>query len=170
LQTYLRQIRSKKRTKITDPQELQQDAEAVVGKALYMDAVRVAGKNLSQTDRDELRNYKMELERQLPGFATVPLNINEQQQVMMQIIDAVGDADLDGNPVAEAARIYFQYRDQVIQEAVLRNDGVDTGELLSRNANGDLRQYMRTVGETLMRRYPEFERMYARVLFDEVDL
>ena len=38
------------------------------------------------------------------------------------------------------------------------------------NANGDLRQYMRTVGETLMRRYPEFERMYARVLFDEVDL
>ena len=170
LQTYLRQIRSKKRTKITDPQELQQDAEAVVGKALYMDAVRVAGKNLSQTDRDELRNYKMELERQLPGFATVPLNINEQQQVMMQVIDAVGDADLDGNPVAEAARIYFQYRDQVVQEAVLRNDGVDTGELLSRNANGDLRQYMRTVGETLMRRYPEFERMYARVLFDEVDL
>ena len=170
LQTYLRQIRTKKRAKITDPQELQQDAEAVVGKALYMDAVRMAGKNLSEADRNELRNYKMQLEKELPGFATVPLNINEQQQILMQIMDAVDDADLDGNPVAEAARIYFQYRDQAIQEAVLRNDGVDTGELLNRKANDDLRQYMRTVGDTLMQRYPEFERMYARVLFDEVDL
>jgi len=170
LQTYLRQIRTKKRAKITDPQELQQDAEAVVGKALYMDAVRMAGKDLSEADRNELRNYKMQLEKELPGFATVPLNINEQQQILMQIMDAVDDADLDGNPVAEAARIYFQYRDQVIQEAVFRNDGVDTGELLNRKANDDLRQYMRTVGDTLMQRYPEFERMYARVLFDEVDL
>jgi hypothetical protein len=130
----------------------------------------MAGKDLSEADRNELRNYKMQLEKELPGFATVPLNINEQQQILMQIMDAVGDADLNGNPVAEAARIYFQYRDQVIQEAVLRNDGVDTGELLNRKANDDLRQYMRTVGDTLMQRYPEFERMYARVLFDEVDL
>ena len=168
LQTYLRQIREKKRRKISDPQELQRDAEAVVGRALYMDAVRMAGIEPSDAAERQLREYKAELEKRLPGFATAPLNINEREQVMLEIRNAAQDAELNGNPVAEASRIYFQYREEALQEAA-RRTGEYKDTALGLKANGDLRQWMRKVGEALMDQYPEFQRIYARVLFDEVD-
>lgn len=170
LQTYLRQIREKKRRKITDPQELQRDAEAVVGRALYADAVRMAGLDPSEGAQRQLKEYREELEKMLPGFATAPLNIRERDQIMMQIESASRDVELDGNPVAEAARVYFDYRQQAIDEATRRNDGLFTDGLLGRKANADLRQWMRNVGDALTNQYPEFQRLYGRVLFDEVDL
>lgn len=169
LQTYLRQIREKKRRKISNPQELQRDAEAVVGRALYMDAVRMAGIEPGPQAEAQLRAYKQELEQRLPGFATAPLNINERQQTMLEIQNASLDAELNGNPVAEASRVYFEYRDQALQEATRRNNGEFNESLLTRKANADLRQWMRKVGEALMDEYPEFQRIYSRVLFDEVD-
>ncbi len=170
MQTYLRQIREKKRRKITDPQELQRDAEAVVGRALYADAVRMAGLDPSEGAQRQLKEYREELEKMLPGFATAPLNIRERDQIMMQIESASRDVELDGNPVAEAARVYFDYRQQAIDEATRRNDGLFTDGLLGRKANADLRQWMRNVGDALTNQYPEFQRLYGRVLFDEVDL
>jgi hypothetical protein len=170
LQTYLRQIREKKRTKITDPQDLQRDAEAVVGRALYMDAVRMAGLNPSPADEARLKALRQEIGDRLPGFAISPINIREQAQIMLQIENATSDPDLDGNPVAEASRVYFRYRQQAIDEAMRRSGGVFTEGLLSRKDNADLRQWLRKTGDVLMTQYPEFQRLYARVLFDEVDL
>jgi hypothetical protein len=89
---------------------------------------------------------------------------------MLQIENATSDPDLDGNPVAEASRVYFRYRQQAIDEAMRRSGGVFTEGLLSRKDNADLRQWLRKTGDVLMTQYPEFQRLYARVLFDEVDL
>ena len=170
-QTYLRQIKSGARERITDPGELQAAAEAVAGKALYINAVRQMGQNISQATRDELRIYRTELEKQLPGFRFAPLNIEEREQTLNQLLEAARRSPgLQDNEIAKAIRMYDIYRTKAINEAIGRNDGVDTGSLLSRAANADLRQWLRTVGDTIIGRTPEFERVWTRVFFDEVDI
>lgn len=171
LQTYLRQLRTGARERTTDPALLQADAEAVVGKALYINAVRQMGDDISPETRAELRQYRTELETKLPGFQFQALNINERDQILNQIIEAAQESPfLEDNDVARAIRVYADYRQAAIEQATFRNDGVDTGSLLKRTDNADLRQWLREVGDTLTQRYPEFERVWTRVLFDEVDL
>ena len=170
LQTYLRQIENKTREKITDPAEIRQDAEAVVGKALYMDAVRNLPQNLSDAAEIELGLYRDMLERNLPGFEFAPINIRERAQILDQVINAARSPLLDGNEVAEPARLYINYREQVLAEAILRNNGVETQGLLGRKANADLRQVLRQYGDQLAGKYPEFQRVYTRVFYDEVDV
>jgi hypothetical protein len=170
LQTYLRQIRGGAREKINDPALLQADAEAVVGKALYMNAVRQLGTDLSRESKAELRQYRTELENILPGFEFQPLNINERDQIREQVLDAGRSSFLEGNSIARAVATYADYRDRAVAEAITRNNGIDTGSLLTRTENADLRQWLRTIGDTLTQRTPEFERVWTRVLFDEVDI
>ena len=171
LQTYLRQLRTGARERTTDPAILQADAEAVVGKALYINAVRQMGDDISPETRAELRQYRTELEKKLPGFQFQALNINERDQILNQIIEAAQESPfLEDNAVAKAIRVYAGYRQEATEQAIVRNDGVDTGSLLKRADNADLRQWLREVGDTLIQRYPEFERVWTRVLFDEVDL
>jgi hypothetical protein len=174
LSTYLRQIRSGDRERITDPALLQRDAEAVVGKALYIHEVRRLGDDLSERTEAELRQYRTELENDLPGFKFQPLNINEREQIRGELLDAaVNYPGLADNAIATALRTYSVYRDQAIAIAVQRTeDGVDTGKLLSRKDNADLRQWLRKVGETIIsgsNPTPQFERVWTRVFFDEVD-
>jgi hypothetical protein len=170
LSTYLRQIRSGARDRITDPAILQQDAEALVGKALYIQQVRELGDDLSDRTADELRQYRTDLENKLPGFKYQPLNINERQQILAQIIDASENSpNLQGNVIAGAVRTYNVYREQALAAAIERNQGVDTGSLLTRKDNADLRQWLRKVGDVLTSRTPQFERVWTRVFFDEVD-
>lgn len=170
LSTYLRQLRSGARERITDPAILQQDAEALVGKALYIQQVRELGDDLSDRTADELRQYRTDLENKLPGFKYQPLNINERQQILAQIIDASENApSLQGNVIAGAVRVYNVYREQALAVAIERNQGVDTGSLLTRKDNADLRQWLRKVGDVLTSRTPQFERVWTRVFFDEVD-
>ena len=170
-QTYLRQIKSGARERTTDPAELQADAEEVVGKALYINAVRQMGDNPSSATKDELRMYRTELEKQLPGFRFAPLNIEEREQTLNQLIEASRmSPGLESNDIAKAIRLYADYRDQATQEAIIRNNGVDTGSLLTRAANADLRQWLRQVGDAIIGRTPEFERVWTRVFFDEVDI
>jgi len=170
LQTYLRQIATGKRRRITDPMELQRDAEAVVGKALYRRAVREFPQNPNEVDQAQLREYRRQLENELPGFKYEIIELGEREVLISQVIDAARTAsELTENPVAEAIRAYSVYRDNAIQEAITRA-GEYTDGLLTRKANADLRQYLRNVGEKIINRIPEFERVWSRLLFDEVDV
>ena len=110
------------------------------------------------------------LERNLPGFEFAPINIRERAQILDQVINAARSPLLDGNEVAEPARLYINYREQVLAEAILRNNGVETQGLLGRKANADLRQVLRQYGDQLAGKYPEFQRVYTRVFYDEVDV
>lgn len=170
LQTYLRQIEEGKREKISSPQELQADAEAVVGKALYIDRVRMFPTNPTDDDEDELRLYRDTLEAQLPGFQFAPLNINERPQIIDQLVQAAYDPLLQNNPVAIGARAYLDYRQEAIDEAVRRAGGIETQTPLGPKANEDLRAWLRDIGDRVVAKYPEFERLYTRVFFDEVDV
>jgi hypothetical protein len=171
LQTYLRQIATGKRRRITDPTELQADAEAVVGKALYRRAVRDFPRNPNEVDEAALREYRRQLEEELPGFKYQVIELGQREIYMAQLFQAAREApDLQDNPIAEAVRVYEQYRSNAMREAELRNNGEPGEGLLTRKANEDLRQYLRNIGETIINRTPEFERVWSRLLFDEVDV
>jgi hypothetical protein len=169
LQTYIRQIEQGAREKITDPAEILRDAQAVVGKALYMEAVRSFPRNPTDFQEIELGMYRDKLEEELPGFEFAPINIRERPQILEQVIQAATSDLLADNPVAQGASLYIKYREEVLSEAIRRNNGVERTGMLTRKENADLRRVLREYADQVMARYPEFQRLYSRVFFDEVD-
>jgi len=81
---------------------------------------------------------------------------------------------MDGNEIAVASRLYFDRRADMIQIAQARRS--EQGQMpavaneLSGRANADLRAFLRHTGEVLVNRYPEFERVFSRELYDEIDI
>jgi hypothetical protein len=167
-QTYLRQLSTGKRTRTSSIQDVQRDAESVVGRALYMDAVRMAGPEIDPMERASLRAYREQLKTNYPGYGTIPIDLNENYTIMSTLQKMAGDQQLAGNPVWEGMVLYFNAREQALAVANTRG-GTPSQEALTRAANGDLRQYLRGVGNDIMSQFPEFGRLYSRVLFDEID-
>ena len=170
LETYLRQLRTGDRERRSDPEEMLEEAEAVVGRAMYRAFLRNFGPNPTDAQTLMARNYKRYLQEALPGYAIAPFNVNERAEIIQRLQTATQDSLVDDNPVARAARVYFEERDRAIAIAQARRDQPAMSNPLSGDKNADVRAYLRYVGETLVRRYPEFERMFSRELFREVDV
>ena len=166
-QTYLRQLRTGERTRRSSIPELKAEAEAIVGRALYMDAIRMAEPVIDDGEREFLRRYREDLKKQYPGYGTLSIDINEQPGIMLQLEQMANDERMTGNPTAEALRVYFNQRN-IAEQASINRDGFSS-EPLSRSTAADMRQYLRSIANDLMVRYPEFGRVYSRVLFDEID-
>ena len=174
LETYLRQIKTGDRRRVVDPTELQADSESVVGKAMYRQAVREAGMNPTPATQGMLRKYRAYLYQALPGFSTAPLDINQQADTIRKIEDASRDPLMAGNEIARAAVVYFDARAEAIeianQRRIAGGGQAALQNALSGNANADLRAYLRHTGEMLVNRFPEFERLFSRELFNEIDI
>lgn len=176
LETYLRQIKTGDRRRVVDPIELQADAEAVVGKAMYRQAVRQMGTDPTPQQTLALKSYRAYLYEALPGFATAVLDIKVQARTIANLETAANDPLATDNPIAKGLRGYFEVRDQMISIANQRR--IDAGKppvtenALSGAGNADLRAILRHTGD-MMSLNPElvgFERVWSRVLFDEVDI
>ena len=178
LETYLRQIKTGDRQRTSDPEELQADAEATVGKALYRQKLRgfneVYGGELPDNVVNALKGYKAFLFEALPGYSTAPLDINEQADTIRKLEDAARDPLADNNAIAKAARLYFDARNNAIEIAQARRvqDGRQPvlANPLSGKANADLRAFLRHTGDVLVDQYPDFERVFSRELFNEIDV
>ena len=174
LETYLRQIKSGDRRRVVRPDELRQESEAVVGKAMYRNAVRSFGTNPTPQQEGVLRAFKLYLNKALPGYSTAPLDIRELADTIRKLEVAARDPLMDGNEIAVASRLYFDRRADMIQVAQARRSA--EGQMpavaneLSGRANADLRAFLRHTGEVLVNRYPEFERVFSRELYDEIDI
>ena len=178
LETYLRQIKTGDRQRTSDPEELIADAEATVGKAMYRQQVRkyneIYGGDLPDNVTAALKAYKAFLFEALPGYSTAPLDINEQADTIRKLELAARDPLMGDNDIAKAARLYFDNRQQAIDIAQARR--VQEGRQpvlanpLSGKANADLRAFLRHTGEVLVDQYPDFERVFSRELFNEIDV
>jgi hypothetical protein len=166
-QAYLRQLRSGQRERRSSTAELTRDAEAIVGRALYMETIDFYGPVISQGERDYLQQYRADLEKRYPGFGTVPIDLNEQQRLFQELETMALDPRLDRNGTALGLREYFAARQSVIELARLQSGYVN--DPLASNANAELRQFLRDTGSRLMVKYPSFGRVYSRLLFDEID-
>jgi hypothetical protein len=163
-QVYLRQIRSGERRKLK-PSELIEEAQAQVGRAIYRSLTREMGSNPNADQREVLSFARKKLIELFPGFGTSPIDINKLSGQIQQVYEAAFDSMLDGNPVAEGARAYLQIRDMAMNQALAR--GVNS---LGGKKVADLRGLLRSAADEIIRRYPEFERLYDRILFNEIDV
>jgi hypothetical protein len=163
-QVYMRQIETGNRERLK-PSELVEEAQALVAKALYRQVTREVGSKPSEEQTAWLRSYRDKLKVQLPGFATAVVDINRIPGLISSVETAAQDTLLDNNPVAEAARAYFEARNQALVEAQNRGYVGITGKNTS-----DLRQWLANFADTLTLKYPEFQRLYDRLLYNELDL
>lgn len=170
METYLRQLRTGERERRTDPQEAYREAEAVVGRAMYRQAVNAAGPKPGAARKEALRNYKLYLREALPGYAFQPYDVQERGRIISELEQATQYGVSVGNDIAKVASVYFDYRNKAIAVANARRGQEAIANPLSGNANADLRLLLRQVGELLVTNHPEFGRMYTRELFNEIDL
>ena len=105
------------------------------------------------------------MKKEYPGFATSPIDINKLSSQLVQLEKAVNDPITEGNVIAEAAKLYFDARNQVLVEAQNRGFTTLAGKQVS-----DLRVILRNIGDLLVKQYPEFGRLFDRVLFNEIDV
>jgi hypothetical protein len=117
-----------------------------------------------------LRQYKAYLQTVFPGYATQPFDIKERTAIIMELENAARDQLVTNNEVAIAARTYFDERNRAIEIANSRRELPALGNPLSGDKNADLRAYLRYIGEKLVDRYPDFDRMFSRELFNEIDI
>lgn len=162
-QVYLRQIELGLRERL-QPDELVEESQRIVGTALYREIVRSAGPNANAAQKEIIAGERAKLEDKYPGFARSSVDINEFKADMSVLYEAAYDGRMDGNPVAEATRIYLGARNQALAVAEQRGKGLGT------EANADLRTILRNTGEQLTNEYPEFARIWDRLLFQEVDI
>jgi len=169
-ETYIRLIRIGDMEKRSDGSELREDAEAVVGRAMYRELTRQFGAKPSKAQERAARTYKLYLQDALPGYAIAPFNVNEREEIIKRLQDAAYDPLVADNDVARAARMYFEERERAIGIANSRREQPALSNPLSGEKNADLRAYLRYVGETLVGRNPDFDRMFSRELFSEIDV
>jgi hypothetical protein len=165
-QVYLRQLELGYRERIP-ADELVSMAQEVVGKALYRNAVRKVGPKSTPEQKAWLYEQKLAIQELYPGYATAEASFNDFERQLIYLKEASFDSAVDGNPVAEATRFYFEQRDAAIQLSIDRGSG--TGRSLSGKNDGDLRDSLNTIGMALIEKYPEFARVWDQVFFNEVD-
>jgi hypothetical protein len=163
-QVYLRQLQTGARRRLK-PSEMIEEAQSQVGRALYRSLTRQAGANPNSDQREVLRAARAKIVELFPGFGTTPVDINKLPGQIQQVQAAAFDSITDGNPVAEGARLYLQIREAALQQAFARGFTSLGGKKVA-----DLRGMLRAAADEIIKRYPEFERLYDRVLFNEIDV
>mgnify|MGYP007028079997 FL=1 len=163
-QVYQRQLQNKERVRLT-PDETLDAAQKYVAFSKYRQVQDLVGAYPNAEQRKYLADYREVLGEQYPGFASSQYDPNKLKTQIAQLQDAVNDPSLANNQVATAAKLYLQTRDAVLAEAA--NRGLKTIDR-SKNA-GDLRGYLRQYAATLKEQYPDFARLYDRLLLQEVD-
>jgi hypothetical protein len=104
------------------------------------------------------------LYEQYPGFERADINTNKVPANISVLYEAAFDPRMDNNNIAIATRQYLNARDYALEIAAERGVG------LGAEANSDLQGILRGEGERLVGQYPEFARLWDRLLFSEVDL
>jgi hypothetical protein len=162
--TYSRQLAQGKRSRLTARQIIEQ-AEFQAGNAMYKDVAKQFQGPRSDEVREQLRQYRELLGQKYPGFATLQsFDTQKFDREVAQLRRATTDNELEGNPVRDAVEIYLTARDEALGVAQSRGRSS-----LGGRDDDDLRQLLRQLGETLGERYPDFVRLYDRVLSREVE-
>lgn len=162
-QVYTRQIELGLR-EMLKPDELIEESQRLVGVALYREVVRYAGPKPSKEEKQIISDYRKDLYEQYPGFERADINTNKTPADISVLYEAAFDSRMDDNNIAIAARQYLDARDFALEIAADRGVGLGT------EANSDLTGILRQEGERLVGQYPEFARLWDRILFSEVDL
>ena len=162
---YTRQLETGQREKLT-PSEFLDEAQKSIGRSLYRTVQRAVGPNPDAYQKDALRAAKMFLQERYPGYKTMVIDINASKARIDNVREAAFDPILDNNPIAKATRLYFNARDRAQNELEAR--GIVSGDLTTKTG-ADLRAFLRNTADILIKQFPEFERLFDRVFYNEIE-
>jgi hypothetical protein len=162
-QVYIRQIELGLR-ELLKPDELIAESQRMVGVALHRELVTSTGFDVSKEEKKIIQDYRKDLYKKYPGFERSAIDINKQPANISVLYEAAFDSRMDDNDIAVATREYLKTRDFALDVAEERGFG------LAAEKNDDLKEILRNEGERLCDLYPEFTRLWDRLLFSEVDI
>jgi hypothetical protein len=163
-QVYSRQLEKGERERLT-PQETLEAAQKYVAYSQYRQVQDLVGPYPNAEQKQYLRDFREYLGEMYPGFTTGTFDPNKMKTQIDELTRAVNDSSLVNNDIAEAARQYLEVREAVMVEAANRGlSGIDRSKNVA-----DLRGYLREYAVTLKEQYPNFARLYDRLLLQEVD-
>jgi hypothetical protein len=155
-QVYTRQIIEGKRKRQLSSYAFD-EAQWFAANAQYRYAIRMG------YSEEGLKNLKTSLLQQYPGYGRHPYDVNKLPRQIDKLQEIVTLSRLDGNPVAEGLRVYFDARDTVLARVKKSGKGLGT------KANAEERVKLRNAAAAIIEEYPEFGRLYERVLSREID-
>lgn len=174
-QAYILQIQRGLRERRTDPFELVEDVEYIAASGLYRSFLNDLSKDgeISAVDTARLKLYRADLEEKFPGYALREQVTNRTEMMITRAVEAANDSRVQDNPIAEAVRAYDEWRTWAIEVAQTRRTiagGAPAQKnILSGKANADLRAQLRTIGDLIVQKTPEFGRIYDAVFYYEID-
>ena len=126
-------------------------------------AQKIVGDNPTPEQEAELKAYREALEADYPGSKLVPFDPSKLSDQISELGKAASMRDMDGNPVAEGTRKYMAER------AIAMNIVKQSGKSLKNKSNIEVRNLLRSSAADIIVEYPEFERLWERVLSRELD-
>lgn len=159
--TWRRQLDKGYRENLT-AEEMLQLAQERIGAAKYRQARRLFGAYPSDRQRQILAAYRQQLHERFPGFPRFAEFVtNKFENDIADLTQLVDNPRLADSPVSKPLKDYLERRAELIQQL-----GVKT---LKAKGTTDARGYLYRYGDELARMYPEFDRIWDRLLSQEVD-
>lgn len=155
-QVYTRQVIEKKRRKLNSGQAFD-EAQWFAANAQY----RLAEK-MGLTE-DQLKAFKKELQQQYPGYKNRDFDVKKVARQIEDLQAVANLSRLDGNQTAEGLRLYFAERDKAMFEVERGGKGIGA------KANAPIRDWLRSKAQEIIAQYPDFGRLYERVLAREIE-
>ena len=163
-EVWSRQLTSGKRRRLTD-REMVDAAQYKAASAQYRSLRDQLPANPSENQRTWLRSWRVELNKQYPGFPVVAqFNPGEFPAKIAQMKNMVNEPSLADNDVAQALKQYLDARDKA-----LANASAAGYSSLDSIAAAPLRDWLASIGVALKQETPEFARIYERLLSYEVE-
>lgn len=166
-EVWARQLKKGKRRRLTDS-EMVATAQYRAASAQYREMRNKLPSNPSDEQRAWLRNWRIALNKEYPGFPVVAeFNPGEFPGKIAQMKKMLTDPSLADNDTADALKTYLDRRDDAIARYVA-GGGAEGGFGSSMTA-APLRDWLAQWGKTLVTETPEFARIYDRLLSYEVE-
>ena len=116
----------------------------------------------SEKQRAVLSAYRAQLHDELPGFPELPeFEVNKFANSLTELREALEDPRLAKNAIMPQLRQYLQLRDNL--------EAVDGGLSLRSKKKQKYRAQLFAFGEALGQENPEFDRIWSRLLSQEVE-
>jgi hypothetical protein len=164
---YVRNIKSGATVSLT-PEQYARSANDKLGKMVWFNAKDRFGPSPSKPQREFLSNLRHALREQFPGFdETLPGKPDQEtvkNKFIPQIEKAVNDPKLVDNNVAQATKVYLAARAKAT--AAAKKAGYS--DFSQAKGATSLRQWIRSIGDALIKEIPDFAPMYERIFEREM--
>jgi hypothetical protein len=156
-----RQLGQGKRVKLTDD-DLIKSAQNRIGSSKYRAARKMFGGFPNDAQRMQLDAYRASLNEQYPGFPRyAQFEVGKFPNQIDKLGKLVEDSRVQGNPLTPLIREYLNTRELYLAQA--------GGKSFESKKAIPARMYMYNYGNRLAEQNPQFDRIWQRLLIQEVE-